>query len=102
LFKVWLAPEMLRGDEFSYKADTYAYGIILWEMVTRDHFFGNEDFMSVIQAKILDGVRPDIPEGNPPELTQLIKVCWQNDPGKQVSITLHIAKSNRDIGIYRQ
>ena len=46
---------MLRGDEFSYKADTYAYGIILWEMVTRDHFFGNEDFMSVIQAKILDG-----------------------------------------------
>lgn len=31
-----MAPELLRFEEFDEKVDVYAFGIILWELLTRD------------------------------------------------------------------
>ena len=31
----WIAPEVLRGEEYSQAADVYSFGIILWEMIHR-------------------------------------------------------------------
>ncbi|KAF4655462.1 hypothetical protein FOL47_009422 [Perkinsus chesapeaki] len=31
----WMAPEILRGEEYSQAADVYSFGMILWEMVYR-------------------------------------------------------------------
>ncbi|KAF4699801.1 hypothetical protein FOZ62_008013 [Perkinsus olseni] len=31
----WMAPEILRGEEYSQSADVYSFGMILWEMVYR-------------------------------------------------------------------
>jgi len=33
----WLAPEIMREEEFTEKSDIYAFGLILWELLTRKH-----------------------------------------------------------------
>lgn len=35
--------------------DVYAFGVILWEIVSHGDFFGEEDFMTVIEDKVIAG-----------------------------------------------
>jgi serine/threonine protein kinase len=42
---VWLAPEIMRNQEYTTKADVYSMGIILWELLTK-------------QQKLFPEVRP--------------------------------------------
>ena len=30
----WMAPEILKGENYSAKSDVYSFGLILWEIVT--------------------------------------------------------------------
>lgn len=32
----WMAPEVIIGENYSEKADVYSFGIILWEIASRD------------------------------------------------------------------
>jgi serine/threonine protein kinase len=32
----WMAPEVLRSEEYTHKADVYSYGIVLWEILCRE------------------------------------------------------------------
>ena len=29
----WMAPEMLRAEDYDEKADSYSYGVVLWELL---------------------------------------------------------------------
>merc|ERR1712087_776836 len=31
----WMAPEVLRGEEYSKASDVYSFGMVVWEMVSR-------------------------------------------------------------------
>jgi serine/threonine protein kinase len=33
----WTAPEVIRGEKFSEKADLYSFGIVMWEVTTPPH-----------------------------------------------------------------
>ena len=33
----WSAPEVLRGEAYNEKADVFSYGIVLWEVFSREH-----------------------------------------------------------------
>jgi sterile alpha motif and leucine zipper-containing kinase AZK len=30
----WMAPEVLRGDDYNASADVYSFGVVLWELAT--------------------------------------------------------------------
>jgi len=81
---VWLAPEILRNDlkaqQDPTKIDVYAYGVILWELVTRADFFGEIRFMFELEQNVINGKRPSIPATCHPQFENLIQLCWQDDP----------------------
>jgi len=75
-----LAPEILEGRSYEEKVDTYAYGIVCWELVSRKEVFGHEVFMSVIQDQIISGVREEIPKACLTKYRQIIERCWHQRP----------------------
>eukprot|EP01126_Amoeba_proteus_P007182 TRINITY_DN12557_c0_g1_i1.p1 TRINITY_DN12557_c0_g1~~TRINITY_DN12557_c0_g1_i1.p1 ORF type:complete len:465 (-),score=94.19 TRINITY_DN12557_c0_g1_i1:124-1518(-) len=81
---VWQAPEMILGQEYDHKADTYSLGVILWELVTRKRYFGNLSFVSDIADSVVAGLRPPIPTNCcPPQFEDIIRSCWQQNPLKR-------------------
>jgi serine/threonine protein kinase len=73
---IWLAPEILLDKEYDEKVDTYAFGIILWELVSREIFFSECSFMLDIQDKVASGERPVIPTDIPSGFTEVIRKSW--------------------------
>jgi len=73
----WAAPEVLRNEQYTTKADVYSFAIILWEITTRlDPFPGMSAFELIVQVG-KHGLRPGvIAEGNP--LGTLILECWDD------------------------
>jgi serine/threonine protein kinase len=56
----WLAPEILDGERNTEESDAYAFGIIMWEMITCQIPWSGESSHSIISL-VRDGARPRIP-----------------------------------------
>eukprot|EP01125_Pyxidicula_operculata_P013682 TRINITY_DN4547_c0_g1_i2.p1 TRINITY_DN4547_c0_g1~~TRINITY_DN4547_c0_g1_i2.p1 ORF type:complete len:582 (+),score=141.35 TRINITY_DN4547_c0_g1_i2:124-1869(+) len=80
---VWLAPEIMKNEPYNEKVDTYAYGVIIWELLTREEFFGEWSFFSDIQDLVVSGKRPGIPEGTPLIYENVIQKCWDPNPAER-------------------
>ena len=82
---IWLAPEvMVRGAEYTEKADVYSFGIILWELITRETPFAEFDsrfpFSSQLENEIITNhLRPTIPPSTPALYRDLIESCWKGE-----------------------
>jgi len=80
---VWLAPEVLKNIPYDERVDTYAYGVILYELVEREQFFGSTLFFSDIQDYVCAGKRPVIGTETPTELKNIIEKCWHSTPNER-------------------
>jgi serine/threonine protein kinase len=74
-----MAPEEHRNEAIDESVDVYSYGILLWEMLTKELPFEGRDPVQIIYAVAMKGERPIIPEGSPAALTELIERCWAQD-----------------------
>jgi len=89
----WLAPEVLRGEAPTEKADVYVFGIIMWQVLTRREPFagGGANFMSVA-LEVLEGKRPPIPPsmselaGGGKPFKKLMKRCWHEKSTQRPSM----------------
>lgn len=81
----WLAPEAMENQQFSEASDVYSFGMIIWEMFTRQIPFPNMNPHQAALAVISEDKRPDIPKFVPPNFVTLIESCWQRDPKKRPS-----------------
>ena len=84
------APELLKGECPSTKADIYSLGICLWQMLTRERPYGRENQHVIIFAVVAYQHRPKIPneeslEGREKCYTELIKNCWQAESAQRPS-----------------
>ena len=77
----WMAPEQI-GGEYGPPVDVFAYGMILYEMLTGevpyDERRGNQ---GTLLTDIADGYRPPLePTGS---IEKLILQCWDQDPDQR-------------------
>ena len=49
---VWLAPEVIKRSGYSFASDVYAFGVILYELISRRQFFEEKSFMSLIEDAV--------------------------------------------------
>jgi len=75
----WTAPEVLRGAPFTPASLVYSFGVLLWEIYTREIPFDAENPLTVA-TKILQGYQPPIPVDCPILYYKLMKACWNATP----------------------
>lgn len=75
-----MAPEVIRGREYTEKADVFSFGIILWEIATRQPPYRNLTAVQVGMQVAHQKLRPSIPRNTPKEFSDLMQECWDQDP----------------------
>lgn len=97
----YMAPEQIRGDKIDFRTDVFAFGIVLYEMLTGEKPWSEEEGRSVT-VKVLDEdyarVSTKISDV-PPELEQVIDRCLAKDPQKRYRSTYQL---RRDLEVYVQ
>jgi len=85
---LWMAPEIMRGDQYNEKSDVYSFALVLWEMISNQLPYIDLNQMSLLMKVGLQGVRPTLPEPNPQhpiQLIELIKLCWKQEADQRLS-----------------
>ncbi|KAH3756735.1 serine/threonine kinase [Pelomyxa schiedti] len=75
------APEIFSSQPYSLPADCYAFGMILWEIVTRKFPFHDQKRFKIPEL-VIAGVRPPLPSS---PFDKLIASCWNSNPKKRPS-----------------
>lgn len=83
---LWMAPEVMQFQEFNEKCDVYSFGIVLWEIATRQEPFRHHSkFEEFRTAVCKHHERPVIPDTLEPALANLIRRCWVHVPAERPS-----------------
>jgi serine/threonine protein kinase len=81
----YMAPEQVRGRSIDKRADIWAFGCVLYEMLTGRQAFAGEDATDIL-ARIVQG-EPDwgaLPSKTPSKIRQLIARCLTKDPVRRL------------------
>jgi len=92
---LWMAPEVMMGRPVDESADIYAFGIVLWEIVTQEVPFPEMNSYPVFRRAICtQNVRPPIPENCPKSVKSLLEISWHKDPEARPDFVQIIAYLN--------
>jgi serine/threonine protein kinase len=81
----YMSPEQARGKTVDKRADIWAFGAVLFEMLTGARAFGDED-VSMTMSKALQR-EPDfdaLPPSVPACVSQVLRVCLRKDPRQRL------------------
>jgi serine/threonine protein kinase len=74
----WLAPEVITHARSSKYSDVYSFGIVLWELATREEVYQGLETTQIIAKVANDNLRPPIPQDC---LWKDVMVkCWAENP----------------------
>jgi serine/threonine protein kinase/tetratricopeptide (TPR) repeat protein len=77
----YMAPEQLRGQLVDERADIFAIGTVLYEMVSGRHPFLRESPVGTLGAILHEAPPPLDPKGAyPPSMERLLRHCLEKDP----------------------
>jgi Tol biopolymer transport system component len=81
----YMAPEQFEGKPVDARTDVFAFGLVLYEMLSGKHAFEGSNPASLMHA-ILTEEPPSLPdsvEGAPPRLEWVIRKCLGKDPDER-------------------
>ncbi|MGB0680415.1 MAG: protein kinase domain-containing protein [Polyangiales bacterium] len=89
----YMAPEQATGQKVDFRADLYALGTLLWEMIAGRMLFASRDAMKVLALQLAEDIPPlpiaDDDDGAAPkalhELMQTLLARWPKDRPKDAA-----------------
>jgi Tol biopolymer transport system component len=77
----YMSPEQARGRGVDRRTDIWAFGVVLWEMLTGERLFAGETVSDTLAAVLTREVDPDVPGRLVPESARRVLArCLQRDP----------------------
>jgi serine/threonine protein kinase len=77
----YMSPEQARGKDIDPRADIWAFGVVLYELLTGERMFTGEDISEVLAKVIRD--EPPL-DRVPSSVRRLLKKCLEKDPKKRL------------------
>jgi hypothetical protein len=74
----WLAPEVINHARASEFSDVYGFGIILWELATREEVYQGLETTQIIAKVANENLRPPVPLDCP--WKDIMVKCWAENP----------------------
>ncbi|KAL4521658.1 hypothetical protein Ndes2526A_g01846 [Nannochloris sp. 'desiccata'] len=102
----WLAPEVLNGGVASLQSDVFAYGVVLWELLTFQLPWGTSNPWGIVSL-VTAGNRLTVPDANTlpgpesgswPKLGEyvaLMERCWAQEPADRPNFEQVMAELRR-------
>jgi predicted Ser/Thr protein kinase len=81
----YMAPEQARGQQVDKRADIWAFGVVLFEMLSGKRLFGGEtvsDTLAEVLKKEIDFTA--LPKETPPHIRRLLRRCLERDRKKRL------------------
>jgi serine/threonine-protein kinase len=76
----YMAPEQARGKPVDKRADVWAFGVVLYEMLTGERAFGGDDVSDVLAGVLRQEIDwTKLPEATPPRVRELLFRCLAKD-----------------------
>jgi len=101
----YMSPEQARGKPVDHRADIWAFGVVLFEMLTGQRLFPGETVSDTL-ASVLKTDPPwdALPPSTPPALRRVLRSCLEKDPRRRLQaigdrrlllddFTLHVAQA---------
>jgi serine/threonine-protein kinase len=82
----YMSPEQARGKPVDQRTDVWAFGCVLYEMLTGKHAFLGEDITSTL-ARVLEVPAnfAALPVDVPPAVRRTLELCLEKDPHKRIA-----------------
>jgi serine/threonine protein kinase len=85
----YLSPEIINGEQLTPKTDVFGFGLILYEILSRDRAF--QQAMTIMQTArvFVTGGRKDVGPDSKIKVNvcraarTLVSCCWDSDPGER-------------------
>jgi len=81
----YMAPEQARGGAIDKRADIWAFGVVLWEMLTGRSLFAADtvpDTLAAVLTREIDGSA--LPASTPPAIRRLLRRCLARKPKERL------------------
>jgi len=87
----WMAPEVIKKNSYTEKADIFSYGIILWELWVQEPPYKNIDRFEVAKSvATIKNYRPPLVDVIPESIKALISACWDYNPDNRPTFEMII------------
>ncbi len=81
----YMAPEQARGKSVDRRADIWAFGLVLYEMLTGRRAFEGDEISDVLAAVLRQDLDfSTLPPDTPPAVRRLLRRCLEKDPRKRL------------------
>lgn len=95
----WVAPELLKDEQYTEKVDVYAFAFVVFEVLTKQIPWPQiQNMDELIDTVCRDEKRPKLPGDIPQSLVDLMNLCWAPDPLKRPNF-VHIVNAFDDIEV---
>lgn len=89
----WSSPEILKEHSMvvtkaTSSDDIYSFGIILWELIFQQEPFPGYSLSKLRETVGEQGYRPGMLPCEYPEITELLRLCWNKDPANRPDLDL--------------
>jgi serine/threonine protein kinase len=88
----WLAPEVIKHARSSKYSDVYGFGIVLWELATREEVYQGLETTQIIAKVANDNLRPPVPQDCP--WKHLMVKCWEEKPQDRLEFNEIVVELN--------
>ena len=86
----YMAPEQIQGKAVDHRADIFAFGCILFELLAGKLPFDGESMVEILHA-IIFAKTPALPNTVTPQLRQIVKRCLEKDPDARFQSMAEVA-----------
>ena len=81
----YMSPEQARGKEVDRRTDIWAFGVLLFEMLTGRRLFEGETMTDVLAAVVRQEIDwSTLPPDTPPHVRRLLRRCLDRDPRRRL------------------